>query len=706
MRKFQVIPRHSTSATLAAIAMAACVNSPMTQPHADAAAGLDATSGSDDSAASSGSSGGSASGGSGAAAGSSSGGGSGTGSGTGGSSGTGSGSGGSLGDGGTGSGGDATTVATCSTTGVAVPAAERVSNGQLVLPPKWAFGVLWGSYYDQVGPPQAGSVGNLLTTATRLRSDGYGGDLMWIDSSWLYHDYTTAISGPRYICFQFDPTTFPDPGTMIGTLQKDHFHFGVWEWPWMGHGCQYFQAAVTNRYFVMNGGAPALASGGWHGDPNPAAFDFTNAAAVTWWKGLNQPLADWGLDFMKLDTGGDAPGGGALADNTKVYKTEYHRAASDVTRSYAEKNNPDAKMNAGRGFILAHTSPTANNDQLPGMWTDDTDATWAGFAGQDLVRAAMLNTKTSAAFWCGDTGGYGIGTAAPTDELYIRWLEYSSFTPCQEIFGSKSVGSRFPWRYSAQAQTIAKQYLGLRYRLLPFRYSNAQIAYHEMPVKYPVTFIGTTQILVGSGQSQLLVQPVTNPGTTSVSVTLPGGSAWIHYWTGTSYPGGMSPTIAAPIDQEPVFVKAGSIIPMGPAIQWVDQVPADPLTLDIYPAGSTSYTLYEDDGVSQGYMGGAYSTTKFSADDTSGHVVVTIAAQATAKYPYSGQLCARTYVLKINQQSTGPAAVTRDGNSVPMSSSMAFGAAGATEGWYYDAAAKTVWVRFHLASDAATSVSL
>ncbi|MDP9037616.1 MAG: DUF5110 domain-containing protein [Myxococcota bacterium] len=605
--------------------------------------------------------------------------------------------------------GEATAPATCTATGVAVPAAERVPNGQPILPPKWAFGVLWGSYYDQVGPPVVnGSVGNLLTAATQLRTDGYGGDLMWIDSSWLYHTYGSSATdptvGPRYVCFQFDPVTFPDPAAMIGTLQREHFHFGVWEWPWMGHGCQYFQSGVTNKYFVMNGANPALANGGWHGDPTPAAFDFTSTAAVTWWKGLNQPLANWGLDFMKLDTGGDAPAGGTLADSSKVYRTEYHRAAFEVTRSYSEANNPDAKQNGGRGFILAHTSPTVGNDQLPGMWTDDTDATWAGFAGQDLVRAAGLNTKTSAAFWCGDTGGYGLGTANPTDELYIRWLEYSSFTPCQEIFGSKSVGSRFPWRYSSQAQTIAKKYLALRYRLLPFRYSNAQIAYHEMPAKYPVTFLGTTQILVGSGQNQLLVQPVTSAGATSVAVSLPAGASWIHYWTGTVYPGGTSPTIPTPIDQEPVFVRAGSIIPMGPPVHWVDEAPADPLTLDVYPAGATNYTLYEDDGISQGYLGGAYSTTKLSADATGGHVVISIGAQVTAKYAYTGQLCARTYVLKVNQQAAAPAAVTRDGTAVPMSSQTGFDAA--TEGWYYDAAAKTTWVKFHLSSSAATAVSL
>src|SRR5262249_29250323 len=152
-----------------------------------------------------------------------------------------------------------------------------------------------------------------------------------------------------------------------------------------------------------------------------------------------------------------------------------------------------------------------------------------------------------------------------------------------------------------------KKYIRLRYRLLPFRYSNAQAAYHVKPVKYPVTWVGNAIVLGGDGDSAMLTQPITS-STTTATVALPAGN-WIHYWTGMSYSG--SATVPAPLDQSPVFVKAGSIIPMGPDLQWVDEKPADPLTLDIYPAGTTSYTLYEDDGVSEGYLGGAYATTKF-----------------------------------------------------------------------------------------------
>jgi alpha-glucosidase len=156
--------------------------------------------------------------------------------------------------------------------------------------------------------------------------------------------------------------------------------------------------------------------------------------------------------------------------------------------------------------------------------------------------------------------------------------------------------------------------------------------------------------------------------------------------------------------QVPMFVKAGSIIPMGPKLRYVDEVPADPLTLDIYPSGTTSYTLYEDDGVSEGYLGGAYSTTKFTSTASGGGVVVSIGAQQTVKYHYVGQICQRGYILSVHGRTTAPAQVTRDGVAVPAVTAAGFAAA--TQGWYHDAATSTVWVKFPLASSVATSVSM
>ena len=596
----------------------------------------------------------------------------------------------------------------CVGAGVAVPVAERVPNGRPRLPPKWAFGILWGSYYDQIGSPYAQG-GDVLSAAARLRTE-YAGDLMWIDSSWLWHEYV-ASGDPYYICFAFDPTVFPDPAGMIAQLRASHFHFGVWQWPWVDHGCRLFSVGVADRTFVMNGAQAATtsASGAWHGDPAPATFDFTNPSTTAWWIGLNQPLVEWGLDFLKLDTTGSqqdsavTSGGGALFDASLDFTAERNAAGYAVTRAYAAAHDADAQRNGARGLVLGK-APAPGNDQMPGWWTDDQSATFAGLQNE-MLGASQLDTPETAAYWAGDTGGY---SGTPTDELYVRWLEYTTFTPLQEFFGSKTdgPGARFPWLFGAQAQAIQKQYASLRYRLLPFRYSAALAAYAEAPVVYPVRWIGATQLLVGGGDSELLVQPVTTAGATTASVALPAGAAWIDTWTGAAYPGGTQVVVAAPLEQIPLFAKAGSILPSGPDMSYVGERPADPLTVDVYPAGATRYVLYEDDGVSEAYLGGAYSTTSMTSDDTTGHEVFTIGAQQTARYPYSGQLGCRTYVLAIHGVASAPARVLLGGAPLPASPSVGPDAGGGGPGWSYDPASRVVWVTFPLASSQGAVVTL
>jgi alpha-glucosidase (family GH31 glycosyl hydrolase) len=608
---------------------------------------------------------------------------------------------------------------------VAVPSATP--NGNPILPPRWAFGTLWGTYADQ---NDLAKFGNITDDATNLRTN-YEGDLLWIDSSWLWHDFAPAYPAPEYINFTFDPNAFPDPAMMISTLNGMHFHFGVWQWPWMDHGSALFTTAVSNRYFVMNGAQPAATSGGWHGDPAPAAFDFTNTATVNWWQGptCNLPLANMGLEFWKLDTTvqqQESPftSGGKAADPTKNYQYEYHLAAYQMSRMFALANNPVAKtVGSARGMIMAKTPapasaavcapsvPCLQNDQLPGYWTDDTQAVWGGLGfGADMSRASQLNTSNTAAYWGGDTGGYN---DTPTDELLIRWLEYSTFTPLQEYFGNKTngFGNRYPWNFSTQAQTILETYNQLRYRLLPFRYNNAQTAYHAAPGKftYPVQwFGGATALLVGDGSNTILVQPVTTQGATTANVALPAGN-WIDWWTNQSFTGAAA--VSAAIDQEPIFVKAGSILPMvgeypvPTKIQWTDGQPNNPLTLRIYPAGKTTNLFYEDDGISEGYQNGAFSTTLFTSDNTSGHEVVTIDAQQSTT-SFNGRLCQRTYILEL-PGAAAPSMVTRDGSPIAMSTAAIPYAPPTTQGWYYDATHKVLWVQFGpLASTASTMVSI
>jgi alpha-glucosidase (family GH31 glycosyl hydrolase) len=200
----------------------------------------------------------------------------------------------------------------------------------------------------------------------------------------------------------------------------------------------------------------------------------------------------------------------------------------------------------------------------------------------------------------------------------------------------------------------------------------------------------------------MLIAPVTQEGATTRRVAMPAGNDWIDYWTGKVYHGGTYEDLPAPLDQVPILIKAGSIIPMGPEMEYVDQKPADPLTLDIYPGGNTGYRFYEDDGASNGYLAGEFARTPFSCVTVNGSVTIGIGG---TEGTFLGQLPQRTYILKIEGRSRGPARVLRDGKQMsPHLSRERFDAA--TAGWYYDGPAGVVWVKFRIAAREATRVTL
>ena len=557
------------------------------------------------------------------------------------------------------------------------PNASVTSNP--VLPPKWAFGVLFACYRDQTG---------VLDAMQRLRTD-YCGDLLWIDSSWLWGAYDRA---DRYICFQFDQDQFSDPKAMIATLHENHFRFGVWEWPYIDQSItNLYQQGERGHFFITDqrGGAGKVVNGGgWHGVKFTGQIDFTNPKAAEWWEQLNQPLLDMGVDFFKIDTYSTVAKGGVTFDGSgsENLRRLYHKAYYDMTE----------KASGGRGFILTHRTPTPDNDQYPGMWTGDTTTSWAGFE-DDMKRAAAMDTPQTAVFWTSDTGGYN-KDVPNHDELYIRWLQYGTFLPVTEFFSAKNTKGRFPWLFNEDAQRNFKFYTQLRYRLLPFRYSNAQIAYHEKPVKYPVRFVADTkdEIIVGNGDSELLVAPVDVPGATNRSVRLPAGKSWINYWTGEVYEGGATPTVDAPLDKVPIFVKAGSLIPMGPDIHYVDEKPADPLTVDIYPSANSSYTLYEDDGKSNDYKNGKFTRTTLACETIGPDVIVRVGA---AQGDYDGKLAHRTWILKINRKANSLESVSRNGAPLTRLASKSV-LDSAEQGWLNDTSIGTVWVKF--ATDTAT----
>jgi alpha-D-xyloside xylohydrolase len=242
-------------------------------------------------------------------------------------------------------------------------------------------------------------------------------------------------------------------------------------------------------------------------------------------------------------------------------------------------------------------------------------------------------TASGIAYWSSDTGGWqwpngpkaerpvlldpaGATAMAPgyTDypELFVRWFEYNSFTPTLRIHGQRPATAI--WEYGKAVEPVLAQYLKLRYALMPYLYALGRHTYEsgapfmralfmDFPDDPKVVDLGD-EYMFGPA---FLVAPVTEQGATSRPVYLPAGADWYDYWTNQLYHGGQTITAAAPIDRIPLFVRAGSIVPMGAPIP--STATRQPLeSIRVYPGRSTSFTLYDDDGVSNRYRTGSGGT--------------------------------------------------------------------------------------------------
>ncbi|TCO62379.1 discoidin domain-containing protein [Actinocrispum wychmicini] len=326
------------------------------------------------------------------------------------------------------------------------------------------------------------------------------------------------------------------------------------------------------------------------------------------------------------------------------------------------------------------------------VWTGDTHGTWddmrwtvpaiagAGFSG--------LNYAS------GDVDGIYAGSP----QTYVRDLQWKSFTPSfmtMSGWGATNPQAGYndkqPWRFAEPYLSVNRKYLKLKMRLTPYFYTLARNAtdtgvptVRAMALEFQndATARGNDtsgQFMAGDS---FLVAPVVSDTTTRDRIYLPAGT-WTDYWTGQVHRGpGWLDGYHAPLDTLPLFVRGGSIIPMWPQMNYSGEKPATPITYDIYPSGNSTYSLYEDDGLTRAYQNGASARQKVDvtapASGASGDVRVSVGALTGS---YNGELTSRGYEFSLH--TSAPNAVTLDGTALTQySSQSAFDAA--TSGWFFD----------------------
>jgi alpha-glucosidase (family GH31 glycosyl hydrolase) len=306
-----------------------------------------------------------------------------------------------------------------------------------------------------------------------------------------------------------------------------------------------------------------------------------------------------------------------------------------------------------------------------------------------VLRGGLSIALSGIGAWGHNAGGF---EEVATEELYLRWTPFGFFNPVAHFLGMEHPQYKEPWRYGEKALATFRRYAQLRQRLLPYIYSAAYDGYATgVPMMRPLVLDYPADRRVHDIDDEfffgdaLLVAPVTREGARGRTIFLPPGE-WTDYWTGRRHAGDRTIDFVAPPDVMPLFVKDGAIIPMQPAMTYIGEKPADPLTLDIYPAGRSSYSLYEDDGMSLEYQNQVFARTLVTADLQPGALTIEVGAPVGAF-----RIAPRAYEFRVHLD-RAPKGVRIDRAAASRTDSLAASASIHGAAWAYDEVARVVAV--------------
>ena len=464
-------------------------------------------------------------------------------------------------------------------------------TGPAPVPPRWAFGYLqsrWGwanrAYIED-------TLAKFL--AMKLPVDAFIFDFEWYT---VQPDYTlTAAGAPEFSDFGLNPKLFPDPAGQIKTYKDVGVHFVGIRKPRMG-------SAGTLEMLRKNHWD--LARPGKKEKFESRDVDFSNPDFREWYIAQSAPLLRDGVDGWWNDEGEGS------------FTTYYY-------------------WNLAEQSGLARAKPgerlwTLNRAFSPGLqrfgaavWTGDIKSAWDVL---DATPTSLLNwTLAGMPYETCDIGGFN---GNPSPELLSRWMEAGVFFPVMRSHSEIHVTPRFPWLYGPDALNAIRAALDLRYRLLPYYYSLAhETAATGVPLMRPLVMEFPNDPHVANLSDQwmmgdaLLAAPVLSPGGKR-SVYLPDDD-WYPFESNAPLAGKRAIKVTAALDEIPLYVRAGSILPLGPVIQHTSQVPGGPLELEIYPGKDAEFTLDQDDGETTGYALGQELRITFQWHNATGQLTWT-----------------------------------------------------------------------------------
>jgi len=529
-------------------------------------------------------------------------------------------------------------------------------TGPSGLLPRWAYGVWFSEYYDFTAADYQNTV------LPKFRSDGVPLDVLVTD--------TDFKSPATWDGWEIDTKKFPDPAGFFSWSASQGLHNTLNIHPSIVSGDpQYAAAQATAGGKLATSGCSAPSGQTCH------VFDWSDPAQLKAYLDLHQTMEKQGADFWWLDWCCDDSSSSMPGVTPDAW----------INQQYAW----DTTKNVGRGFAFSRAFGSLQSSGYSGQagvptgpWADkrttvhftgDTTSNWQTLAFETGYTPSE-SAATGLSAVSHDIGGFN-GPAHLADDLYVRWVQLGAFQPILRLHSNHS--DRLPWQYGDAARTAAEKFLNLRESLVPYTYGLAHEAsvtgmpavratYLEYPDQAGAYTAASGEYFYGS---DVLVAPVSSPGTSATtSVWFPPGK-WTDYFTGKTYTGPSTSSVTTDWNAMPVFVRAGGIVPTRTDNVTNDvQNPLTKVTLTVSGGADGSYSLYEDNGTTA-----SQSSTTAIRYTESGHSLNIAAAQGG----YTGQPTDRQWTA-VFTNATPPTTVNVNGTP--------------TTNWKYDTTRKTLTV--------------
>lgn len=549
----------------------------------------------------------------------------------------------------------------------------RDLTGQAPMYPLWTFG-FWQSRERYKSQQET------MEVVDKYRELGI--PLDGIIQDWQYW-------GPNsnWNSMNFDNPEFPDPQKMIDHVKKKNAKIMISIWASFGPD--------TNPYKDLEKINALFNFKTWPADGGVKAYDaYNEKARDIYWEHLNKGLFSKGIDAWWTDS--------TEPDHLDVQERDFDIPTAmgtyrSVVNAFPLMSNKGvyehqrAVTSDKRVYLLTRCAFAGQQRYAANTWSGDVMCNWETFRKQ--IPTGLNFSLSGIPYWNTDIGGFfnwpyhGGAENKAYHELYTRWFQYGTFLPMQRSHGSGvkkeiyNLGKKGDWVYDSE-----EKYINLRYALLPYLYSTGWQVTDNAGSFLRALFMDfnedkkvhtiSNQYMFGKA---FLVTPVTRnmyvfsdkeqwkdpyedfSKTGTQDVYLPKGTKWFDFWTGEVLNGGQMVTKEVPIDIIPLYVRAGSIVPFGPKVQYSTEKKWNNLEIRIYPGADGEFVLYEDENDNYNYEKGVYSTIKFTWDDANRTLNI---ADREGTFPGMLKSCKFNIVVVDKENGTGSAQSTKFTKSV------------------------------------------